>query len=112
MGVINFSDWTSWFDLGADSGLVLIFSGTTAVFVGVASLMLKQGTYAIFAVLIAALGVIIGPVRHFVLAIPNFIVSSIPAASGYTGPILVLMNGIITFVAYWFIFAMVLQRDT
>lgn len=116
------SAMTSWFNLEPFN---LLFTGATAAVVGVASLLLRQGTYAIYAMLIAALVMIISPVQAFILAIPNAIGSWLPPETNplaYTNgvfdptstainPITIVISLIFAFAAYWFIFGFVVQRE-
>jgi hypothetical protein len=110
----SLSTMTSWFNL---SPFNLLFTGATAAVVGVASLLLRQGTYAIYAMLLAALGMVIGPVQAFILAIPNAIGMWLPASTNPNptlfpiNPIVVVVGLIFSFAAYWFIFGLVIQRD-
>lgn len=118
----SLSTMTSWFNLEPFN---LLFTGATAAIVGVAALLLKQGTYAIYAMLLAALGMIIAPVQAFIIAIPNAIGTWIPKEANplaynagvynpdYTGinPIVTVISLIFAFAAYWFIFGLVIQRD-
>jgi len=110
----SLSTMTSWFNL---SPFNLLFTGATAAVVGVAALLLRSGTYAIYAMLIAALGMIIAPVQSFVMAIPNLLGLLLPAATNPNptlfpiNPITVVISLFFAFGAYWFIFGLVIQRD-
>lgn len=110
----SLSSMTSWFNL---SPFNLLFTGATAAVVGVASLLLRQGTYAIYAMLLAALGMVIGPVQSFILAIPNALSVWLPSSTNPNpalfpiNPIIVVVSLIFAFAAYWFIFGLVIQRD-
>ena len=110
----SLSTMTSWFDL---SPFNLLFTGATAAVVGVASLLLRQGTYAVYAMLLAALGMVISPIQSFILAIPNALSVWLPASTNPNptlfpiNPIIVVVSLIFAFAAYWFIFGLVIQRD-
>jgi hypothetical protein len=110
----SISTMTSWFNL---SPFNLLFTGATAAVVGVAALLLRQGTYAIFATLIAALGMIITPISAFIMAIPNLLGALLPASTNPNpalfpiNPIIIVIGLIYAFAAYWFIFGLVVQRD-
>lgn len=110
----SLSTLTSWFDL---SPFNLMFTGATAAVIGLASLLLRNGTYAIYAMLLAALGMIIAPVQAFIMAIPNLLGALLPAETNPNpalfpiNPIIVVIGLIYAFAAYWFIFGLVVQRD-
>jgi hypothetical protein len=110
----SLSTMTSWFNL---TPFNLLFTGATAAIVGVAALLLRQGTYAIYAMLLAALGMVISPVSAFILAVPNLLGMLLPAATNPNptlfpiNPIIVVVSLIFAFAAYWFIFGLVIQRD-
>ena len=108
----SLSAMTTWFNL---TPFTALFSAGAAGVIGVVSLLLKQGTYAIFAMLITALTMIIGPVQAFVLAVPNTIGAWIPANAnptpGTINPITAVISLLFIFSAYWFIFGLVIQRD-
>lgn len=116
----SITDFQSWFNL---SPYNLLFTGATAAIVGVAALLLRQGTYAIYAMLLAALGMVIVPVQNFVLAIPNLVGAMLPNETNPLppittdplvyppNPIIVVISLIYLFAAYWFIFGLVIQRD-
>ena len=110
----SLSTMTSWFNL---SPFNLLFTGATAAVVGVAALLLRQGTYAIYAMLLAALGMVIAPVQAFILAIPNLLGMLLPASTNPNptlfpiNPITVVVGLLFAFGAYWFIFGLVIQRD-
>lgn len=108
------SAMTSWFNIEPFN---LLFTGATAAIVGVAALLLRQGTYAIYAMLLTALGMIIAPIQAFILAIPNALSAWLPASTNPNptlfpiNPIIVVVSLLFAFGAYWFIFGLVLQRD-
>lgn len=111
---VSLTDWTSWFNL---SPFNLMFATGTAAVIGVAALLLRQGTYALYAMLIAGITMIIGPIQNFIMAIPNTLSLLIPASTNPNpalfaeNPILIVIRLIFAFAAYWFIFGLVIQRD-
>lgn len=110
----SLSAMTSWFDL---SPFNLMFTGATAVAIGLAALLLRQGTYAIYAMLLWALGMVIVPIQSFILAIPNLLGALLPASTNPDptlfpiNPITVVISLLFAFGAYWFLFGLVIQRD-
>ena len=118
----DLSQWQTWFSLGPDAALTLIFSGATAVSIGVAGLLFKNGTYALYAMLIAALCVIIAPVRYFLTAIPNLISvvvttsitgtgASAAQAAALSSPIMVIIGFLFVVSAFLFIFSKVIGSE-
>ncbi|MFA5365968.1 MAG: hypothetical protein WC325_12365 [Candidatus Bathyarchaeia archaeon] len=93
-----------------------------AVGIGLAMLLLKQGTYAIYAMLLWAIGVIFKVIQTFILVIPNTIGALLPNAANPlppdpttgvypTNPLVVVVVLIFTFGAWWYMFGLVIQRD-
>ena len=119
---IQLSTWQGWFDINIYN---ILFASAAAAITGVTALLTRSGTYAIYAMLLTALGLIIKPVQDIVLAIPNAIGSWLPKEanplaytngifdSTYTGinPIVVVIKLIYIFAAFWFILSLVIQRD-
>jgi hypothetical protein len=93
---------------------VLLGIGGAAV-IGIASLLLKTGTYAIYAMLLWGIGVAFKVVQTFFLAIPNTIGALIPEAvnplPGQVNPIAVAVAVIVGYAAFWWLFSLVVQRD-
>jgi hypothetical protein len=110
----SLSTMTSWFNL---TPFNLLFTGATAAVIGISALLLRQGQYAIYAMLLTALGMILAPVQAFILAIPNALSMWLPASTNPNpalfpiNPIIVVVSLIFAFSAYWFIFGLVIQRD-
>lgn len=97
-----------------DSYSVLVGIGG-GVLIGVAGLLLKQGVYAIYALLLWALGLMFNVVYTFVTVIPNTLSAFLPEA---TNPLVGQVNPLITVVLFWFLFGAwlaffgyVIQRD-
>ena len=103
-------DLSNMFGLSWWSALI----GVTGVFIGLMALLLRQGTYAIFAVLLFAIGVFFKPVSSFVLVIPNTIAALLPLSSnpipGSPNPLETVVGIIVVFAAFIFIGEMALQR--
>ena len=112
--ISNMSSMTSWFDISAFSILVGI-GGSIAI--GIAGLLLRQGTYAIYAVLLWAIGNFFPFVRDFFLTIPNTISALIPAATNPNpslfpiNPIMIVVSSIFAFGAFMYMFGLVFQRE-
>lgn len=118
---VTLSTWQGWFSINLYSGLF----GAGAAVIGLASLLTRSGTYAIYATLLAALGMIIKPIQDIVLAIPNFIALLLPKETNplaytngvydpsYSGinPIIAVVTLIYGFAAFWFLFSILTQRD-
>ena len=101
----SLSTMTSWFNL---SPFNLLFTGATAAVVGVAALLLRQGTYAIYALLISAIGVFFNVVKGFVFAVPNVISALFPGSP--TGPITYVVGVIVMFAGFIYLFELAIQR--
>ena len=112
--ISNMSSMTSWFDISAFSILVGI-GGSIAI--GIAGLLLRQGTYAIYAVLLWAIGNFFPFVRDFFLSIPNTISALIPSVTNPNpslfpiNPIMIVISSIFAFGAFMYMFGLVFQRD-
>jgi hypothetical protein len=114
--------WTDWFSI---TPLGLLLTGAGAAVTGLIMLLTRQGTYAIYAMLITGLGLIIRPIQEIVTAIPTAISMWLPTSTNplaytngvfnpnYTGlnPIVVVIDLIFLFAAFWFILTLVIQRD-
>ena len=110
-------NWTDWFSI---TPWGLLITGVGTVLAGLVAVLFRQGTYAIYAMLIAALGLIITPIQNIVTAIPTAIgmwlpdsTNPLPAVNGVypTNPIILVIDLLFIFAAFWFIFGLVIQRD-
>jgi hypothetical protein len=87
-----------------------------AVGIGLAALLLKQGTYAIYAMLLWAIGCMFKVVQTFVLVIPNTVSALLPEATNPNpvlfpvNPLIILVSLFFTFGAWIFMFELVIQR--
>lgn len=96
---------------------VLLGVGGAAI-IGVAALLLKPGTYAIYAMLLWGLGTAFRVIQTFFLAIPNTIGALIPPETNpnpalfAVNPIGVVITVVIGYAAFWWLFSLVIQRDT
>ncbi|MFA5366220.1 MAG: hypothetical protein WC325_13645 [Candidatus Bathyarchaeia archaeon] len=114
------------YPLGDVSSLSTLFSIDTfsvligiggAIGIGLAALLLKQGTYAIYAMLLWAIGCMFKVVQTFVLVIPNTIGALLPASTNPNpalfpvNPILVVVSLFFALGAWLFMFGLVIQRD-
>jgi hypothetical protein len=114
--------WTDWFSF---TPLTLLLTGVGTVIAGLVSVLLKANTYAIYAMLIAALGLIIRPIQEILTAIPTAIGLWLPNEANpfaytngiynpnYTGlnPITVVVSALFLFAGFWFVLSLVIQRD-
>jgi hypothetical protein len=85
-----------------------------AALIGLAALLLRQGTYAIFACLLWAIGAFFNIVKGFVLAIPNTVAALLPSSTNPgTGlnPLQVVIGFIVLFAGFMFLFELVIQRN-
>jgi hypothetical protein len=101
------------------------FTGITGSVIMIAGLLLKQGTYAIYATLIWVVGMLINPIKEFFLAIPNTMMAIFkPIFDGMNpmpidpvtlqqaeNPILSVLVYIVAFAAFWFLVELVAQRQ-
>lgn len=96
----------------------LMFTGAGIVAIGLAGLLLRQGTYAVYAMLIWAIGTIIPVVSNFFLAIPNVLGALIPAETNpnpelfVVHPLVFVIVAVFAFAAYWWLFELVTQRPS
>lgn len=103
------------FDIGVYD--VLLGIGGAAI-IGVVSMMLRTGITAVYTMLLWAFSVAFKVVQTFVLAIPNTIGALIPAEINPNpdlfpvNPIGVAVAVIVGYGAFWWLFSLVLQRDT
>lgn len=95
-----------------------MFLAGGAVGIGLAALLLRQGTYALYAILIWVVGVFLTITAPFFLAIPNTITGLLAPLLEITNPIapnpnpLVVVIGLLfTFALFIFAFELVSQRN-
>ena len=119
---VSLTKWEGWFDINIYN---ILFVSAAAAVTGITALLTRSGTYALYAMLLTALGLIIKPVQDIVLAIPNALASWLPQEtnpfaytngvfdSTYTGinPVVFVVKLIYIFFAFWFILGLVIQRD-
>ncbi|MFA5365148.1 MAG: hypothetical protein WC325_08225 [Candidatus Bathyarchaeia archaeon] len=88
-----------------------------AVGIGLAMLLLKAGTYAIYAMLLWAIGVMFNVFQTFVLVIPNTIGALLPESTNPNpalfpiNPIIVVISIFFAMGAWLYFFSLVIQRD-
>lgn len=118
-GVINYplgdiSSMNNVFSINLNSGLLSIVGMSV---IGVAALLLRQGTYAVYAMIIFAIGSMFTVFQTFFLAIPNVIGALIPSEANpnpsafAVNPIIVAISAIFLFSAWMYFFGLVIQRD-
>jgi hypothetical protein len=106
---------SSVFSINAYSVLIGV-GGSLAI--GLAALLLRQGTYAIYAMLIWAIGCMFNIIQTFFLAIPNTIGALLPVETNPNpavfpiNPLIVVVGVIFVFAAWMYLFGLVIQRDT
>lgn len=94
-----------------------MFTAIGAVGITLVSLLLRQGTYAIYAVLIWVLGTLLPIVKTFFLAIPNTLGALIPpqlnpnASVFPVNPIVVVISVVFGYAGFWFLMELAAQRD-
>lgn len=114
------------YPLGDVSSLENMFSINTfsvligvggAVGIGLAALLLKQGTYAIYAMLLWAIGCMFSIIQTFILVIPNTLSALLPASTNPNpalfpvNPLIVVVSVIFAFGAWMYFFGLVIQRE-
>lgn len=108
----DINNLNSMFSIDLWSGLV----GLTGVGISVAMVLLRQNTYAIYTLLIFAIGIFFNIVKGFILAIPNTIAALLPESTnptpGSINPITVVIGVIVVFAGFMYFFGLVIQRDT
>lgn len=109
---MDLSTWSGWFNF---TPWGMLFTAASIAGMTFAAILLRQSTYAIYALLLGALGLIIKPVADFILAIPNAIGKWLPDSTNpiypLPNPIIVVILLLFSFMAFWFIFGLVIQRD-
>lgn len=95
-------------DLFSMEKIGLLLSGGAAI--GLAGLLLRQSTYAFYAMLLWAIGVMVPIVNEFFLAIPNFI-NALPIPASVSTPIYLVIGTIVAFAAFMFFIELATQRN-
>lgn len=108
------SSLSSVFSVDAFSVLLGIGGGLA---IGVAALLLRQGTYAIYALILWAIGSMFKVIQTFFLVIPNTIAGLFPPSTNPNpalfpvNPIVVVLGIIFVFAAWMYLFGLVIQRE-
>lgn len=108
------SSITNIFSLNLNSGLLAIVGMSV---IGLAAFLLHQGSNAIYAMVIFAIGCMFTVFQTFFLAIPNVIGSLIPPEANpnpsafAVNPIIVAISAIFLFSAWMYFFGLVIQKD-
>jgi hypothetical protein len=87
--------------------------GLAGIGVSVVALLLRQGTYAIYAMLIFAFGIFFKVVSTFVLAIPNMLTAILASANvpaGATTPLQIAIGVMMTFAGFIYLAELAVQR--
>ena len=113
---LDLSQTSAWFSLDNFwSSFSLAVAGSVGI--GLAMLLLRQGTYALYAMLIWAIGVFLPMVKDFFLVIPNTLGAILGPFFEYSNPttgvnpLLVVITLIFAFAAWMFLMEMVTQRS-
>jgi hypothetical protein len=97
-----------WFNIDLMKTLV----GLGAIGIGIAMLLTRQNTYAIYAMLLFGFGIAFTIVGNFLLAIPNTLGALIPNPfPGSVNPFGVVIGVIVAYAGFWWLLSLVLQRD-
>ena len=111
--ISNLTTLQGWFSITPFSALV----GGGAMLIGIAALLLRQNTYAIYAMLLFGFGIVFSGVSQIILAIPNTIgaligaVDAINPTPGAMNPISFVVVVLVGYGMFWFLVSLVLQRD-
>jgi hypothetical protein len=101
------------FSLSAMS-LALLGGGAAAILL-VGGLLLRQGTYAIYALLLYGLGVLIPQIQGFITAIPRMFEllkgAGLVIPDAYLSIIIGFFTAIIAYGAWWLIVGVITQRE-
>ena len=104
----------------------LAFTGLGASAILISSILLRQGTYAIYATLIWVVGTIFNPIKTFFLALPNTLMGLFgsiilqtdpsynplyPTANLANNPIVVVLTYLVGFGIFWFFMEIIAQRN-
>ena len=92
---------------------ILKITGAASIGIAVVSLLFNIGTYAIFAMIIVALGLLYKPVNDFIQAIPNFIHAIMPPdmPSVFGDAIFLVVTAIVAFAGFMFLLELITQRN-
>lgn len=111
----NIDELTNFFSIDVFD---IMFTGSGLVVIGLAGLLLRQGTYAIYAMLIWAIGTILPIIRNFFLVIPNtigglmnLVTVGYSGAADYVTALVLVFSAIFAYAAFWWLFSMVTQRS-
>lgn len=90
--------------------------GGGAIAIGIGAVLTRSGTYALYALLIYGIGVMVTQVQPFILAIPNLLkLIPFPNFAGtnisMSTPIIGFVGGIIVFSWGWFLVELITQRQ-
>lgn len=100
----------------SDTYSVLV-GGVGFAAIGLASLLLRQGVYAIYAMLLWAIGIVFNFISGFFLIIPNMLSFLLPAETNPNpalfalNPITVVIGVVVAFAAWLYMLGLVLQRE-
>jgi hypothetical protein len=109
----NLTTLQGFFSITPFSALV----GGSAIVLGIAALLLRQNTYAIYACFIFGFGIVFTGISQIVLAVPNIIgalLNMVPAINptpGGVNPFSFVIIVIVGYAMFWFLAALVMQRD-
>jgi hypothetical protein len=91
------------------------FLGVAGAAIGLAALLLRQGTYALYAMLLAIIGIFLPIVSNFLLSIPILLNAIIPASANpiapLPNPISLAVMAIMDFAAFMFFAELMSQRN-
>lgn len=89
--------------------------GGSILGISLAALLLRQGTFPIYAMLLLGLTCIFPIVSSFLLTVPNTIAALLPEAinpiPGAPNPISVVIVIIVGYAIFWWLFGLIVQRD-
>jgi hypothetical protein len=97
------------FSIDLWSGLI----GLAGIGISIVTLLLKQNTYAIYAMLLFAFGIFFNIVKTFLFAIPNTVTAIFASANvpaGATTPLQVVIGVIVVFAGFIYLFELAIQR--
>jgi hypothetical protein len=112
--VTSLTNLQNLFDL---SPYRIMFMGISTAAIGLAVFLLRPGVYAIYAMIIWAIGQLIPVVSDIMLAVPNTIGALIPQVANPNpaafpiNPILVAITVFVAWAGWWYLLGFVVQRD-